>query len=88
MLNNPFITPAERIGVGLPAEPRWQPVPKPAPEQQSVIEYQTKWGGKVEFRLYNSPSSKRFRKPVGAIGCDFSWEWANTLRLTSAPSTR
>ncbi|OAV69344.1 hypothetical protein Barb6XT_00518 [Bacteroidales bacterium Barb6XT] len=71
VLNNPFITPAERVGMGLPAEPRRKPVPRPAPAQQPVAEYITKRGGLVDFRLYNSPSSKRFRKPAGAIGCEF-----------------
>ncbi|OAV67376.1 hypothetical protein Barb6_02350 [Bacteroidales bacterium Barb6] len=82
---NEYISPAERVGMGLPAEVRRKPVPNPVPDQKVYAEITLKTSGWVQFRLFYSPHSKRAGKPAGTVGCEFCYGVGENLRPEECP---
>ncbi|OAV71045.1 hypothetical protein Barb4_00928 [Bacteroidales bacterium Barb4] len=70
IMNNPYITPAERIGMDLPPDPYKKRTARPALELPVVARIQSKEGGRIRFRLFQSETSGRPGKPDGVIACE------------------
>ncbi|OAV72010.1 hypothetical protein Barb4_00206 [Bacteroidales bacterium Barb4] len=85
VMTNPFVSPAARVGMGLPAEMRKKPVPVPIPEQKVYAEISLKTSGQVEFRIFHTPQSKRVGKPAGTSGCEFCYGVGENLRPEECP---
>ncbi|OAV71915.1 hypothetical protein Barb4_00286 [Bacteroidales bacterium Barb4] len=79
IMNNPYITGAQRVDMGLPPYPHSKPVPVPAPEQRVSIGTTVQKSGRVKFRFFHDPEVKKLGKPAGVAGCEFCYARGENL---------
>ncbi|OAV65298.1 hypothetical protein Barb6XT_02472 [Bacteroidales bacterium Barb6XT] len=85
IMTNANVSPAARVGMGLPAEMRKKPVPISIPDQKVYAEISLRTSGQVEFRLFHTPQSKKAGKPAGTIGCEFCYGVGENLLPENCP---
>lgn len=79
IMYNPYITAAERVGLGMPEEPRKKPETVPVPSTPVTAIINAKKGGRMEFKLYSTSAGKRVGKPAGVLGCEFHYGQGENL---------